>query len=159
MMNLNEHGAACRCLLRARENEGLPAMSDATFITRFLPRFPEWRERPGIVDASAIGEIARSLGLAERIEDLSDYDDVLRAHQQGRSVLVRTQRAPEQVAGSSARPYVMLLVEIDADVFTVWCPYPSGQSENLPAAARRWWEQWDATGMVLLPAAVGAGPH
>ena len=33
-MNLNKYGGACRCLLRLREDEGQPGMSDAAFIAR-----------------------------------------------------------------------------------------------------------------------------
>ena len=149
-MNLNEHGAACRCLLRLRENEGQPGMSDAAFIARFLPRYPEWRQRPGSADAFTVFEIARELGLAERIEIFRDYDQLLREHRAGRSILVWTERVPEQLKLDLAvRRYVMLLVEMDAEAFTVWGPYPSGQSDNLPRAARQWWDRWLAIGVVL----------
>ena len=149
-MNLNAHGAACRCLLRVRENAGQPGMSDAAFIARFLPQYPEWRERPGAADSSAISEIARTLGLAERVEIFADYDEVLREHHAGRSILVCTKRVPEQLgSGLGARRHVMLISEMDANFFTVWCPFPSGQSDNLPQAARYWWDRWLASGMVL----------
>ena len=158
-MNLNEHGAACRCLLRVRENEGRPGMTAADFIAQFLPRYPEWRERPGVADSSAVFEIARALGLAERIAISSDYDEILREYCAGRSVLVCTQRVPEQLE-SGLRPgrYTMLVTEMAAESFTVWCPYPSGQSGNLPRAARHWWDRWGATGIVLHPAVVDSVP-
>lgn len=152
-MNLNEHGAACRCLLRLRENQGLPGVTDAAFIARFLPRFPHWRERPGAVDASTILAVARDLGLAERIEISRDYDQLLREHREGRGILVWTERVPEQSESDlPARRYTMLVVDMDAEAFTLWCPYPSGQSDNLPTAARAWWNRWLATGIVLHPA-------
>lgn len=155
-MNLDEHGAACRCLLRVRENEGRPGMSDAAFIARFLPRYPEWQTRPGAVDATAIWEIARALGLAEQITTSSDYDEVLREHLAGRSILVCTTKVPEQrESGLGSRRHVMLMLAMDADGFTVWCPFANGMSDNLPYAARRWWDRWGATGIALHPA-VGA---
>jgi hypothetical protein len=145
--------------LRIRENEGKPGMSDAVFIARFLPRYPEWRERPGVADSSALFEIARALGLADHIEMLSDYDEILGEHRAGRSVLVSTKRVPEQrESGLAARPYVMLIAAMDAECFTVWCPYPSGQSDNLPPAARHWWNRWGATGLVLHPVTTGSVP-
>lgn len=153
-MNLNEHGAACRCLLRLRENQGEPGMSDGSFIARFLPHYPEWHQRPGAADAVAILELARELRLASRSETLRDYDRVLAEHRAGHGVLVQTERMPEQVEPASpARRYVMLLVEMNEDDFTVWCPYPSGLSDTLPRASRVWWERWQASGLVLYPAA------
>jgi hypothetical protein len=149
-MNLNEYGAACRCLLRLRENEGQPGMTDAAFINRFLPRYPEWQQRPGATDMVALVEIARELGVAEHLDVFRDYEQLLREHRAGRSILVFTERAPEQLATALVtRRYAALLVEMDADTFTLWCPYPSGQSENLPPAARAWWDRWLAIGIVL----------
>jgi hypothetical protein len=52
----------------------------------------------------------------------------------------------------------MLLVEMSDDHFTVWCPYPSGLSDTLPQASRIWWERWQASGLVLYPAAAVATP-
>ena len=151
-MNLNQHGAACRCLLRLRENAGEPGMSDAAFIARFLPHYPEWRDQPGITDAVTIIDLARELRLAFRGETFRDYDRVLAEHRAGRSVLVQTERVPEQIeSGTSARRYVMLLVEMSDEHFTVWCPYPSGQSDTLPPAARVWWDRWQTSGLVLYP--------
>ena len=154
VMNLNEYGAACRCLLRLRENAGAPGMSDAAFIARFLPRYPEWREQPGATDAVMIVELARELQLASRSETFRDYDRVLQEHRAGHDVLVQTERAPEQAEPPSpVRHYVMLLVEMSECDFTVWCPYPSGLSDTLPRASRVWWERWEACGLVLYPAA------
>src|ERR1043165_9436025 len=122
-MNLNEHGAACRCLLRLRENQGAPGMSDATFIARFLPQYPEWRERPGAADAIVIGELAQNLQLARRTETFRDYDRVREEHCAGHGILVHTERAPEQIESPSpARHCVMLLVEMHEAHFSVWCP-------------------------------------
>ena len=149
-MNLNEHGAACRCLLRLRENTGLPGMSDAAFISRFLPRYPEWQQRPGVADLAGVLDIARELGLGAHMDALRDYNELLRQHQMGHSILVLTERAPEQVEpGPGAHRFVALMVHMDADAFTLWCPYPSGQSDNLPPAARQWWDRWLAIGIVL----------
>lgn len=151
-MNLNEHGAACRCLLRLRENTGLPGMSDAAFISRFLPRYPEWQLRPGAADLAIILDVARELGLAAHLDAMRDYDQLLRQHQMGHSILVLTERAPEQVEpGPVARRFAALMVHMDASSFTMWCPYPSGQSDDLPPAARQWWDRWLAIGLVLRP--------
>jgi len=38
---------------------------------------------------------------------------------------------------------------MDETHFTIWCPYPSGQSDVLPKAARTWWDEWLAIGMIL----------
>jgi hypothetical protein len=153
-MNLNQHGAACRCLLRLRENAGQPGMSDAAFISRFLPRYPQWREQPGTTDAAMIVELARDLQLASRAETFRDYDRVLEEHRAGHSVLVQTERAPEQVEPTASEGrYVMLLVEMSEEHFTVWCPYPSGHSDTLPRAPRVWWERWQASGLILYPVA------
>lgn len=156
-MNLNQHGAACRCLLRLRENEGNPGMSDASFVARFLPRYPEWQELPGLTDATRITEIAQELELASSTETVRDYDRVLEQHRAGLSVLVQTERAPEQILPVwPMRRYVMLLVEMSESHFTVWCPYPSGLSDTLPRASRVWWEHWQSSGIILYPAAAVA---
>ena len=74
MPTLEKYGAGCRCLLRIRENSGAPAIADAAFIARFTSRYPDWHERPGTTDLVRMGEVARELGLAERIEVYRDYD-------------------------------------------------------------------------------------
>ena len=156
-MNLNEHGAACRCLLRLRENAGQPGMSDAAFLARFLPRYPEWQERPGITDSATLLELACELQIASGMDTFRDYERVLQAHRAGREILVQTECAPEQIeADTPPRRHVMLLVEMNAEGFTVWCPYPSGHSDTLPRAPRVWWDRWRANGLVLhpVPAAV-----
>ena len=152
MNDLNRHGAACRCLLRLRENTGEPGISDAAFIARFLPRYPDWRERPGSADAAVIAELARDLQLATRTESFRSYDRVLQEHRAGRGVLVQTDCAPDQIEPTSpGRSFVTLLVAMNEDDFTLWCPYPSGLSDNLPRAPRLWWERWQANGLVLYP--------
>jgi hypothetical protein len=149
-MNLNQHGAACRCLLRLLENAGGAGISDGAFIARFLPRHPEWRERPGAADVSTILDLARELGLAKHAEISRDYDRVLSEHRAGRAILVYAERAPEQVESAPpAGRYVMLMVAMNEDAFTLWCPYPSGNSETLPPAKREWWDRWFATGVVF----------
>lgn len=153
MTDLNQYGAACRCLLRLRENEGQPNLSDAEFIARFLPNHPTWLERPGETDATTLLEVARELGLAERLEVSSGFDRVLQEHRAGRGILVTTECAPEQRESPAPRPSVLLLVAADEAGFTVWCPYPSGLSDVLPRAARVWWERWQARGIVLTPPA------
>lgn len=156
-MNLNQYGAACRCLLRLRENQGEPGLTDAAFIARFLPRFPSWLERPGATDTRMIIEIARELHLASRAETFRDYDRVLAGHRAGHGVILTTAFAPEQLEiAPPARSTVMLLVEMDDEHFTAWCPYPSGLSDTLPRAARVWWERWQTSGLVLYPAAAAA---
>lgn len=153
LMNLNHHGAACRCLLRLRENQGNPGMSDASFIARFLPRYPEWQELPGLTDAARITELAQALDLASSTETVRDYDHVLEQHRTGHSILVQTERAPEQILPVwPMRRYVMLLVEMSESHFTMWCPYPSGLSDILPRASRVWWDHWQSSGIILYPA-------
>ncbi len=151
-MNLNEHGAACRCLLRLRENQGEPGISDAAFIARFLPHYPEWRERPGTADMIVIVELARNLRLASRAETFRDYDRVRAEHRAGRGILVQTEGVPEQIESATPpRRHVMLLVDMSDAHFTVWCPFSSGNSDTLPRAARIWWDRWQASGLVLFP--------
>jgi len=150
MTNLSQYGGGCRCLLRLRENEGQPAMSDAAFIARFLPRYPDWHDKPGAADAFRLMDVARELGLAGRIEVYRDYERVQQEHRAGRSVLVSTERAPDQIEPAPVpRPFVTLLVAMDEATFSLWCPYPSGLSDVLPRAARPWWDQWLAIGIVL----------
>lgn len=152
LMNLDQYGAACRCLLRLRENTGEPGMSDAAFIARFLPRYPQWQQQPGKTDGRMIADLARELQLASRAETFRDYDRVLVEHRAGHGVLVQTEHAPEPIEPvSPAQRHVMLLEEMSADDFTVWRPYPSGLSDTLPPVSRLWWERWQASGLVLFP--------
>jgi hypothetical protein len=150
MMNLNQYGGACRCLLRLLENEGQPGFPDEAFLTRFLPRYPAWQERPGATDALAVFELAKELQLADGIDIFRDYDRVLREHRAGHAILVTTERAPVQDdTATDVRHHVMLLVEMNAESFVVWCPFESGSSDLLPRADRIWWEKWFAVGIVL----------
>lgn len=149
-MNLNQHGAACRCLLRLRENAGEPGMSDAVFIARFLPRYSEWRDRPGATDVAMLTDLAKELHLATTINIARSYDEVLREHRAGLGILVQTERVPAQVEPTSpAGRHVALLVNMSEDEFSLWCPYSSGNSETQPAAKREWWDRWWAIGFIL----------
>ena len=149
-MNLNQHGAACRCLLRLCENEGAPGISDAAFIARFGPRYPEWQMRPGATNLISLLEIARELRLADGADVFRDYDRVLQEHRDGNSILVATERAPGAgESASDARRFFTLLVDIDETAFTLWCPYPSGLSDVLPRAVRSSWDAWLAIGIIL----------
>ena len=148
--DLDTYGAACRCLLRLRENEGSPYLSDREFVARYLPRFPAWSEHPGEVDEAGLLVIAKELGLADEIEATRDYGRVLAAHRAGCSVLVRTARAPRQAAAEATpHEYTALLVTIDEVRFRLWCPFVSGHSDLLPEADRAWWDAWGANGLVL----------
>ncbi len=75
---LDRYGAACRCLLRLREDSGAALLPDGTFIARHLARFPAWQDRPGETDLLALLELARELGLAATAEVYRDYDHVAR---------------------------------------------------------------------------------
>lgn len=150
MRTLDEHGGGCRCLLRLHENEGRPGISDAAFLERFLPRYPDWRVHPGATDVAMLAELARELHLAARIEVFRDYDRLLQEHRAARSILVLTERAPEQSASEPAvRRFTLLVVAMDPEGFTLWCPYASGGSDTLARAARGWWDRWLAIGVVL----------
>jgi hypothetical protein len=149
-MNLNAHGAACRCLLRLRENQGQPGISDAAFIAQFQSRYPEWKTRPGYADLAILVDLARELKLAGRIECTRDYERVLHEFRANRSILVFTDRAPEQDESAlHAGRFATVLVEMNEDAFTLWCPYPSGNSATLPSAPALWWDRWLAVGLVL----------
>lgn len=149
-MNLNQYGGACRCLLRLRENTGEPGMSDEAFLARFLPRYPEWQDRPGATDVASLRDIARELQLATTLDVVRDYGQVLKAHRAGHGILVQTEREPSQVEPlPPAGRHVALLVGMNEDEFSVWCPYPSGNSETLPVAKREGWDRWLCVAFVL----------
>ncbi len=125
-------------------------MSDEAFLSRFLPRYPEWQQRPGRADALAIFELARELQLATGIELSRDYDRILREHHVGHAILVQTERIPEQENPSGVTwPLTMLLEDMSPADFVVWCPFESGGSDLLPRAARARWESWFAVGIIL----------
>lgn len=148
--NLDRFGGACRCLLRLREDQGRAGISDRAFITQHLEQRPEWSERPGVTDTAAIVELAKELGLARGVQLSRDYDRVLQEHRGRASVLVCTERAPEQTeANSETHSFVTLLQRMDENSFALWCPFPSGQSDVLPAAHREWWDRWLCTALVF----------
>jgi len=150
MADLSRHGGACRCLLRLLENEGRPRLPDEAFIQRFQPLFPQWQEQPGVVDAVGVLDVARELGLAESLELSRDYDFVRTQHAAGWPVLMRTAFAPLQDRTPKApRLHHVLLERIEADGFVVWCPFENGTSDELPRAAREWWDAWQTVAFVL----------
>jgi hypothetical protein len=137
-------------LLRLREDQGRPGLSDAAFVAQHLERRPEWGERPGLADTAAIIELAKELGLARGVQLSRDYDHVVAEHRDDASVLICTERAPDQTAlDAERRVFVTLLQCIDEKSFTVWCPFPSGLSDVLPAANRVWWDRWLCTALVF----------
>ncbi|ACB74509.1 hypothetical protein [Opitutus terrae] len=148
-MDLDRYGGASRCLLRLRENDGKPGISDQAFIGQHLARHPEWSRRPGEVDLATLFELARELELATGMDAYRDYARVLTEHAAGHSVLVATERPPQQTAAElSPQRYITLLEAMDENAFTLWCPYPSGQADVL-AVARPWWDRWLCLGIVL----------
>lgn len=150
MPTLEKYGAACRCLLRLREKNGAGGISEAAFIARFTSRYPDWHERPGATDIVRMGEVARELGLAERIEVYRDYDRILQCYREGRAILICTDRVPEQHDWPAAPGrHVLLLIAMDDATFTVWCPHADGHSATLAPAAGVWWDRWQAIGVVL----------
>lgn len=151
-MNLNQFGAACRCLLRLREDTGQPGLSDALFISQYLTRYPAWRDRPGETDLFVFCDLARELKLAERVESFRDYDRILQEHRAGRGIIVVTERTPNQSPDTSPdQRHALLLVKMNEAHFSVWCPFVSGLSDVLPAAERAWWDNWFSIGLVLYP--------
>lgn len=158
-MDLNQYGGASRCLLRLRENEGKPGISDRTFITAHLDRHPEWQQRPGSADLATIFELAKELELADGMDVFRSYDRVLTEHRAGRNVLVCTERRPQQPAGPAGEQrYVTVLQAMDETRFTLWCPYPNGLEDVLADVARRWWDEWLCLGIVLSHGATDVPP-
>lgn len=148
--DLNHYGGACRCLLRLREDQGLPEMSDRRFIRDHLVRYPEWNQRPGQVDLRTMIQLAEELGVADRFEVSRDFAHVLHAHRSGARVLVCTERPPQ--VSLSELPYdryVTVLERMDEESFTLWCPFRSGLSDLLPAAKVVWWDSWCCVGLLL----------
>lgn len=156
-MDLDLHGGGSRCLLRLRENEGKPGVSDRAFITEHLASHPEWSERPGAADAATLFELAKELGLADGMDVYRGYERILAEHRAGQSILVCTEKPPQQTAAPlRERRYVTLLETMDESGFTLWCPYPSAPADVLAAIPRVWWEEWLCIGLVLRRRAVPA---
>lgn len=154
---LDQHGGACRCLLRLRENDGQPFLSDQAFIARHRETFPDWADRPGDTDAGRLIVLAKALGLAERTEILRGYDHVLQHHRAGHGILVLTERALQQSPANPAlRRYTLLVEAMDDTGFVPWCPYPSGQQETLPRMPRAVWDEWQSIALVLQRKTAGA---
>ena len=151
-LDFNQYGGGCRCLLRLREDEGDPGISDRQFIREHVGQYPEWNERPGAADTATLIDLARGLGLAGEFEISRDYAHLLDEHRSGRRVLVCTERPPQVSASTSQLPYdryVTVLEEMDEASFTLWCPYRSGHSDVLEAAPAMWWDRWCCVGLVL----------
>lgn len=150
MNNLNRYGATSRCLLRLRENDGHPLLSDEALIATFLPRFPEWAERPGEVDFWGLSLIVKELGLARSVEVLRSYRHVLARYRAGSAVVVLTERAPQQGTDDLRfLRYSLLLVDMDEEAFSAWCPYPTGQEETFTRVPRARWDEWQSIAAVL----------
>lgn len=149
-LDLSRYGGGCRCLLRLRENRGSAGIPDRHFIGLHLHRYPEWKNRPGHADVATVIDLARELGLADRFELSRNYLHVRDEHRSGADVLAFTERPPQQ--SPSELPYdryVTLVQNMDEASFTLWCPYRSGHSDVLPAAAAEWWDRWHCVGLIL----------
>jgi hypothetical protein len=148
---LDRHGAAARCLLRLRENAGNPPISDRQFIQTYRARFPHWDERPGQLDAAQLGELACLLQLAPGgYVVLRDYSGAMQLHREGAALIALTERSPLQVEQAAAlRPHALLIEQIDEHGFVGWCPFENGGGDQLPRAARRWWDLWRTRGIAF----------
>jgi len=150
MMNLNQHGSACRCLLRLRENAGEPFLSESDFVTKYRARFPAWEKQPGRLSAEDFLALAIDLKLATAVDRVRDYDRLVQEHAAGNDILVFTEHAPLQ-SGLNRPPHrtTTLVTAMDASGLDLWWPDPSGHDEVLPRADRVWWARWRALGIVL----------
>ncbi len=150
MIDLNEHGSASRCLLRLRENQGNPVMSDQRFIDTYRDRFPDWSDRPGSLDAEGILTLASEFAVAGAIAQSDDYDSLVGAFEAGHHILVLTGTAPlPRLKGLAPHPTTSLVVAMDAQGLSLWWPDTSGHDNNLPRADRTWWRKWRAMGVIL----------
>ncbi len=147
---LDVHGGASRCLLRLREDEGNPPLSETAFLRQFSADIPLWETQPGKLTSANLLPVARELGLADFIVLETDYDRVLAAHDEGHRILVQTVQFPEYHGESGSAPPLMLVLETMNEFdFRVWCPYPSGNSSSLGGLPRPVWESWNAIGIIL----------
>lgn len=126
-------------------------MLEPDFLAKYAPRFPFWQQRPGITSALLVFHLATDLGLAKNIDVFRDYERIKNEADAGRRVLVQTEREPEQDASVATKIlyHVTLLRRIDDTSFTLWSPFQDGSAADLPAADRKWWDTWMATGIVL----------
>ncbi len=159
--SLDLFGGASRCLLRLRENLGLPVLSDSEFLVRFASVCPQWERRPGEIEADGLCLLARELGLARSVSITRDYTAVLRAHRFGRDQIIVTERPPlQQEFDDAPDRHALVLEQIDEDGFQMWCPFPSGASDVLPRAGRDWWNRWLCVAYILEPIGSSAdSPH
>jgi hypothetical protein len=147
MISLDIYGAACRCLLRIRENHGNPWISDASFISQYLDRYPQWNQRPGELSGNMLQALVVDMGLASSLGTTGNYDEVLHAHRSGKDILIQL----KDPSKGEAAELTMLLERMDQDTFTLWCPYQSGQSAVLEPQSRDQWSQASAQGLILQP--------
>ncbi len=150
MNDLNEYGSASRCLLRLRENQGEPVMSDPDFLKRYRARFPHWESRPGQLNVADLTVLASELKLADAITQTADYDTLVAAFTAGEDILVMTPTAPLQRApGALPHATTSIVVTMDAQGLSLWWPEPGGREGILPRADRTWWQTWGAEGIIL----------
>lgn len=157
MKTLNQYGAGCRCLMRMRENEGEPVISDQIFIEGYRDRFPHWQNCPGQLDTGMLCDLAKELKLAVRVDVFRDYERLLQEHRAGHAILVCTERAPRQSEPNlSPMRHTMLMMAMYETAFTVWSPSSDGGSDVLEKVDKAWWNRWYATGIVLQRTTVAA---
>lgn len=154
---LDRFGAASRCLLRLRENQGNPRLPDADFLLRYEARFPHWAASPGLLDAEGLALLAREMGISPSTAQTNAYPRVLQAHRFGYAAIIATGRAPLQEEQSAAwLPHWMVLEQMDEDGFEVWCPFESGGSDILPRVPHVWWDRWLCTAHIFHTAPTSA---
>ncbi len=150
MIDLNLFGSASRCLLRLRENQGQPVMSDERFIANYRDRFPAWDARPGELDAAGIRALATELEVARAVTQTDDYDSLVEAFEAGHDILVLTETPPlQRPTGLPHHPTTSLIVTMDPQGMSIWWPEESGHGGILPRADRTWWKTWGASGLIL----------
>ena len=162
MIDLNAFGSASRCLLRLRENQGAPVMSDQHFIETYRDRFPHWDVRAGELGVEGIRTLASELEVARAVAQTDDYDSLVEAFQAGHDILVLTETAPlQRLTGLPHHPTTSLIVTMDSQGMSIWWPEESGHGGILPRADRTWWKQWQAKGLILRETAsqANAGNH
>lgn len=131
-MTLDKYGAGCRCLLHFRENMGKPYLDERSFIGARLAEFPDWARRPGFADNDRLVAISVELGLATSGRLVSDYDEMIRAHEGNGIVLLRPGEALKaQLALAPAEEPCALVTDINSAGLTAWLPTSDGRAETV----------------------------
>jgi len=144
----DQNGCASRCIIKLAELHKKPISQDE-FVLRFENRFPLWKTHCGLLGASGIIDVCRSLQLCREAEAFRSYKRVGQIYDETRSagIFLLTERCWLDTTKDFF--HCSLILDHANGVWHVWSPAENGEVVDAPSVTTQFLEDRLAHFLVL----------